>query len=437
MKAKQYPLHENLYRLPWSVNDNPIGWLEVTDTCNLVCKGCYRLVKDGHKPLEQLKEEVLFMQKWRRCDNISLAGGEPILHPQILELISFIRKNNMKPMILTNGYALTEQLVRDMKNAGLAGISFHIDSTQARPEFHKRPIKSENELNEMRMKFARMVHKVGGLTASFGITVHAGNFRETAEFIRWAMNNVKYVHGVSLIAFRGMPTNMGVSYYDEHGNKINMKPGMLGYAMDKTQEEPLDITSKDIYALLKEAIPDYDAVAYLGGTADHSSLKWLIGNVIVDGKGRTFGSYGKTMMEICQTVYHWFSGRYVIHTERRLGREIFIFALIDKKARKALWKYTKYLLYNPLRIFNRVNALGIGMIQAPDMMPDGTINMCDDCPDMCVYDGKLINSCRLDEYRLYGGYLHMHMEKPVKPELETEKDNGKETYFKEEILIDK
>jgi len=31
--------------------------------------------------------------------------------------------------------------------------------------------------------------------------------------------------------------------------------------------------------------------------------------------------------------------------------------------------------------------------------------MCDSCPDMTVYDGKLINSCRMDEYRLFGGFL--------------------------------
>jgi len=31
----------------------------------------------------------------------------------------------------------------------------------------------------------------------------------------------------------------------------------------------------------------------------------------------------------------------------------------------------------------------------------------DSCPDMTVYEGKLINSCRMDEYRLFGGFLTM------------------------------
>jgi hypothetical protein len=33
----------------------------------------------------------------------------------------------------------------------------------------------------------------------------------------------------------------------------------------------------------------------------------------------------------------------------------------------------------------------------------GETNLCDGCINMMVYKGKLINSCRLDEYRMFGG----------------------------------
>jgi len=39
--------------------------------------------------------------------------------------------------------------------------------------------------------------------------------------------------------------------------------------------------------------------------------------------------------------------------------------------------------------------------------------MCDSCPDMTVYDGKLINSCRMDEYRLFGGFLSVTEREPA------------------------
>ncbi len=85
--------------------------------------------------MEQIKDDILFLKKWRNCDNITLAGGEAILHPHILDLIRFINDHNMKSIILTNGYALTDPLLKDLKKAGLTGLSFHIDSTQIRPDF--------------------------------------------------------------------------------------------------------------------------------------------------------------------------------------------------------------------------------------------------------------------------------------------------------------
>ena len=30
---------QKYYRLPWSLTDNGISWLEVTTSCNLACKG--------------------------------------------------------------------------------------------------------------------------------------------------------------------------------------------------------------------------------------------------------------------------------------------------------------------------------------------------------------------------------------------------------------
>jgi hypothetical protein len=44
----------DLYRFPWSMNDNPIAWLEVTDICNIHCEGCYRQRITGHKSLAEV-----------------------------------------------------------------------------------------------------------------------------------------------------------------------------------------------------------------------------------------------------------------------------------------------------------------------------------------------------------------------------------------------
>ena len=47
------------------------------------------------------------------------------------------------------------------------------------------------------------------------------------------------------------------------------------------------------------------------------------------------------------------------------------------------------------------------------IQPSGRADMCDSCPDMTVWNGTLINSCRMDEYRLYGGMLSMAEKKAM------------------------
>ena len=72
---------QKYYRLPWTLNDNGISWLEVTDACNLTCEGCYRPHIDNHKSLEQIAEELAVFKSQRNSDCMSLAGGDPLDAP--------------------------------------------------------------------------------------------------------------------------------------------------------------------------------------------------------------------------------------------------------------------------------------------------------------------------------------------------------------------
>lgn len=410
MQERLLPDKSKLYRLPWSANDNPIGWIEVTDICNIHCDGCYRMIMGGgHKPLDKIKEEILFLKTWRNCDGISIAGGEPLTHPHIVDIVQFITDYGMKSLMLTNGYALTEEMLLKLKKAGITGLSFHIDSTQVRPEFKKVKPGHEADMNELRLKYARMLKKVGGYYAHFGITVTRKNLPEVPDLIRWAIENMDVVGGISLITYRGVPVHEGIEFEAPSGRRVPVKPGGLGYSVAPEELANANVTSKEVYGVLKEHFPGYEAAGYLGGTVDHTSLKWLIGNLICNKKGIVFGAYGSKTMEIVQTFYHLLWGKYLVYPRVKMGRKIFWMSVFDKTTRKAFGKYLAYCLKNPVRFFYPLRGIGIGVIQAPDVLPDGRIDMCDDCPDMCVHEGKLVNSCRLDECRMFGGLLHLNV----------------------------
>ncbi|MFH1597348.1 MAG: radical SAM protein [Pseudomonadota bacterium] len=108
---------ENYYRLPWNLADNAITWLEPTFKCNLQCEGCYR-EKGEHRPLTDVIQELETVKRLRQTDGISIAGGEPLLYPQLLELVRYVNSQGWKPIIITNGTLLSPEVIKDLKKAG-------------------------------------------------------------------------------------------------------------------------------------------------------------------------------------------------------------------------------------------------------------------------------------------------------------------------------
>lgn len=386
-----------LYRFPWSKNDNPIAWLEVTDICNLDCEGCYRQRLTGHKPLEEIKDEILFFKRWRNPDNVSIAGGEPLVHPEIVDIVAFIAENGIKPILLTNAANLTPGLLSELKKAGLVGFTLHIDCHQGRPGWRG---KSEAQHNELREYYADMIAAKGGLITVFNSTVYPSTFHEIPDVVRWGQANIDRVHGLVFITYRALDTEANVAF-DSEGRAVDAN--QLGYTSKRFDEA--FVTSPEVCQSIKDTCPEYDPAGYLGGTIRHDSFKWLTGAVIGSKHG-CYGSIGKETMELAQVGHHLLYGTYLAYlTQMHVTPFLFLTSPWDKSVRKAARNWLQDVLRHPTRLFDRVRVQTIGIIQAPDVQPNGRADMCDSCPDMTVWEGQLVNSCRMDEYRMFGDLL--------------------------------
>ena len=387
----------DLYRLPWSMNDNPIAWLEVTDICDLRCEGCYRQRLTGHKPLEEIEEEIRFFKRWRNPDNVSIAGGEPLVHPEIVDIVALIAENGIKPILLTNGVKLTPELLGELKQAGLTGFTMHIDSHQDRPGWEEA---DEGRLNELRGHYADMVAEAGGLTLVFNSTVYPSTYHEIPDVVLWGREQIDRVDGLVFITYRTFDTEANVAV-DREGRAVDAT--QLGYSSQRFDET--FVTSPDVYQIIQETCPEYAPSAYLGGTVRHDSFKWLAGALLGSRDG-WYGSVGKRTMEAAQAGHHLFRGTYLAYTSRmRVSPLVFLMSPWDPSLRDAARKWLRDVGRRPGRLFRPLRVQTIGIIQAPDVQEDGRADMCDSCPDMTVYEGKLINSCRMDEYRMFGGLL--------------------------------
>lgn len=393
----------NLYRLPWSMNDNPIAWLEITDTCNIHCEGCYRQRMTGHKTLDEIKTEIAFFKQWRNPDNVSIAGGEPLIHPQIVEIVAHIAANGLKPIILTNAVALTPELLRELKRAGLAGFTVHIDSRQNRPHWKD---KTEGELNELRQQVTDMVTAVGGLYLVFNSTVYPSTFHQIPDVVRWGQQNFGRVHGLVFITYRTAASETSIAT-DLADRQVDLS--RLSYVRDRFDER--FITSPEVNDLLQETLPEYEPAGYLGGSIRHDSFKWVAG-ALIGSSHRVYGAVGKKTMEVAQVGHHFLKGAYLAYlSQARVGRKVFLMAPWDKTVRRAARRWWSDVVRRPATLFDGIYIQSIGIIQAPDLLPDGRADMCDSCPDITYFDGQLVNSCRLDEYRLFGGFLSV-VERP-------------------------
>lgn len=387
--------HLNYYRLPWNLTDNSISWLEPTAKCNLSCDGCYRKNEnDSHKSLQTIKEELKVFTSLRKCDGVSIAGGDPLTHPQIVEIVKMVKEMGLKPILNTNGLALTRELLHDLKKAGVYGFTFHVDSKQGRPGWKD---KNEIELNELRLKYADMIAEAGNISCAFNSTVYEDTMHYVPDLVKWAEDNIDKVQVMVFIIYRAV-NNQKVDFY--LGPK---KIDMTQLVYNEEVQERTDIQANEIYELIKNRFPEFDSCAYLNGSEKPNSFKWLLSGRLGQ-RGKIYGYMGKKSMEIVQVFHHLLLDRYLAYSSPSLtskGKSLLLLSAFDKKLRKAFFEYYK----NPLNFFQKLHYQSVMIIQPVDFLEDGRQNMCDGCPDITVWNGKLVWSCRMEEQLKFGNNL--------------------------------
>ncbi len=102
-----------------------------TRRCNLACTYCNEF-DHSSKPVPT--EEII-----RRIDllaalgtaTITISGGEPLLHPEIVQVVAHIRRRGMVAGLITNGYLITSERIQQLNQAGLDHLQISIDNVHA------------------------------------------------------------------------------------------------------------------------------------------------------------------------------------------------------------------------------------------------------------------------------------------------------------------
>ena len=109
----------------------------VTDQCNLDCFYCSEYDNSvPHPSLEDLKKWIGKI-KDLGCVRIGLQGGEPLLHPNIVEIVRFCKGLGLRTSMSTNGFKLTQTLIEDFEEAGLDSLQISVDRMTPIPSTRK------------------------------------------------------------------------------------------------------------------------------------------------------------------------------------------------------------------------------------------------------------------------------------------------------------
>ncbi|MCH7978676.1 MAG: radical SAM protein [Acidobacteria bacterium] len=98
--------------------------------CNLACTYC--------NEYDDFSPPVPLADVFKRIDRlasfgttiITISGGEPMLHPELDQIIGRVRHHGIMAGLITNGYLLTAERIERLNRAGLEHLQISIDNIQ-------------------------------------------------------------------------------------------------------------------------------------------------------------------------------------------------------------------------------------------------------------------------------------------------------------------
>ncbi|MBI4213400.1 MAG: radical SAM protein [Chloroflexi bacterium] len=106
-----------------------VSW-NTTGRCNLRCSHCY--LKAGEPGLGELSREegrqLIDQLVAAGTKLLILTGGEPLMRRDIVQLAAHASSKGLLVVLGTNGMLLSPRLVRELKEAGVAGAGISLDS---------------------------------------------------------------------------------------------------------------------------------------------------------------------------------------------------------------------------------------------------------------------------------------------------------------------
>ncbi|MBF0523269.1 MAG: radical SAM protein [Candidatus Omnitrophica bacterium] len=374
------------WRLPWRMNNAPHAVLDIVRGCNIQCRSCYNdNVQSYFKSLDEIKSDFQKICQFRKISSVGLIGGEPLLHPEIIEVIRFLKSKNLDVEIFTNGLLLDEKKSQELATAGVDLIFMHIDIGQKRLDLPENY--TLTQLNILREEKARLVRKAG-MEAAMSVTLHQQDIDRSTLFVKYFRES-PHMSYFLMTLYRHMES-IGPLKGDLSSNITSTRMSVARH-----DDEP-DIN--DVVTLLKEKI-DLTPYAFIGGKINADKPRWVTylipaafskDNRYKDSFAMRHSLVEKKYLDIQYQkngVYPFYSRQ---NSTMARGM-LFLNALLGGY-------FFKNLLFLSNNFCSRILLKRL-LIQFPAMLlENGQVEHCACCPDLTVKGGALVPVCMADNF---------------------------------------
>lgn len=160
----------------------PHAVLEINQRCNISCNACYKSKSAYTKPFRRVVAELDALCACRDLSTVTIAGGEPTLHPELPAIIAHCAGRGLSVQLISNCVELPETLLESCRRAGLRDILIHVDASQNRPDV--TPGASEAELLPLREAIVGRIAR-HGINCSVALTVYRSTLDQVAGVVAW------------------------------------------------------------------------------------------------------------------------------------------------------------------------------------------------------------------------------------------------------------
>lgn len=167
-------------------NITPPRWLlaELTYSCPLQCPYCANPIdyaKYGSELSTEDWKRVLSQARKMGAVQLGLSGGEPLIRPDLVELVKHARELGYYSNLITSGYGLTEEKIIELKAAGLDHIQVSIQASSQELNDHIAGTTSF----EHKKQVAHLVKK-HGYPMVLCVVIHRENIHQMADILNMA-----------------------------------------------------------------------------------------------------------------------------------------------------------------------------------------------------------------------------------------------------------